>query len=161
MLLRLFGQDPQWPHHQQSSSLYLVLSLTLYPRQRTGAGKKGDVIKIKTSFNSSAVDATFTQKAMLEQRLLAGRQHNMLLQGFNICWETCDGTKNSPGLGGIIPAEAPRQHRSDFRSKRCVSNGGANLNGDGRPAGRTGLNSYFSHHLIILLSTKKLKPEKT
>lgn len=127
--------------------------------QHTGGGtKKGGVIKITTTFNSRAADATFTQKAMLEQRrLFAGRQHNTLLQGFNICWETCDGTKNSPGLDAIIAAEAACHRGSDYRSKRCVSNRGVNLNGDGRPAGRTGLNSYF----IILLSTNKLKPVKT
>lgn len=89
--------------------------------------------------------------------LLAGRQHNALLQGFTLCWEACDGAKNSQGLGGIVAAEAARHCRSDFRSKRCVSHGGANLNGDGRPAGRTGLNLYC----IVLFASNKLNPEKT
>lgn len=91
---------------------------------------------------------------MLEQR---GLQHDPLLQGCALGWEAGDGTKNSPGLGGIVPAEAARYCRADFRSRRCVSKGGANRNGDGRPAGRTGLNFYVT----LLLASNKLKPEKT
>lgn len=100
----------------------------------------------------------FTQKAMLKPcRSFARGQHNMLLQGFNSCQETCDSTKNSPESGGIIPAGAACCYRSASRSKRCVSHEESSLTGDGRPAGRTGLNSNF----IILFFTNKLKPEKT
>lgn len=100
----------------------------------------------------------FTKKAMLKPcRSFARCQHNMLLQGFNSYHKTCDGTKNSPEFGGIIFAGAARHYRSAFRSKRCVSQGISSLNEDGRPAGRTGLNSNF----IILFPINKLKPEKT
>lgn len=99
----------------------------------------------------------FTQKAMLKPcRSFARCQHSMLLQGFNSCQETCNGTKNSPESGGIISAGDVHRYRSAFRSKRCVSHGESSLNEDGRPAGRTGLNSNF-----IIFFPLPTKPEKT
>lgn len=120
-------------------------------------GKKRQCHKNKGGIQTSVQRIQhFTQKAMLKScRSFARCQHNMLLQGFNSCQETCDGTKNSPESGGIISAGAAHRYRSASRSKCCVW--GSSLNGDGRPAGRTGLNS----NLIILSSTNKLKPEKT
>lgn len=81
------------------------------------------------------------------------------VQGFNICWETHDGSKCSAGLSYTICAEAACHSAYDFRLKRCASNGGAKSNAVNRQARMSGLNLHFI--LVILFSTNKLKPEKT
>lgn len=83
----------------------------------------------------------FHKKPCWSSGLFARHQHKRLLQGFDICWETGDGRKNSAGLGGT---EAARHCESDFRWRRCVSDGGAKLSGDGRPAGRLLSSSHHS-----------------
>lgn len=115
--------------------------------QHTGGEKKGGVIKIKTFPQPRQ---HFHRNPCRSGRLFAGRQHKTLLRGVNISRETGDGRKSSAGLGGT---DAARRCGSGFGWRRRVSDGGAKLSGGGRPAGRTGPDSHFSHHLIILLST--------
>lgn len=99
-----------------------------------------------------------TKIMMSQGRLVDKRGHDAFIQGFSVC-ETYDGTKISLGLSYTTSTEAACHHRYDFRPKRCASNGGANLNGVGRRAGRTGLNLHLIP--VILFATNKLKPEKT
>lgn len=87
------------------------------------------------------------------------RGHKTSVQGLTICLETRQGMKNSLGLGHNISIGAACHYGYDLKSKRCASDGGANLNAVDRRAGRTGLNLHFI--LVILFSTNKLTPEKT
>ena len=88
---------------------------------------------------------------------LSGKGGNQTsLQGLAICLQH---TQNSQGLGCNVPAGAAYHYGYDVRFKRCVSNGGANLNAADKRAGGIGLNLHFIH--VILFSTNKLTPEKT
>lgn len=96
----------------------------------------------------------------LNQRGLSEkRRHKTSVQGYTICLVTCEGAKNSLGLGYSISAGAACHYGYDFRLKHCASNGGANINAADMRAARTGLNLHFI--LVILFSTNKLTPEKT
>ncbi|CAB1456183.1 unnamed protein product [Pleuronectes platessa] len=137
------GKDPSEGEQQQrEESMELRLCRT---------NQDGALFQHNTKgFNSS--------REVSENRcgLSGKRGHRTSLQGLAICLEH---TKNSPGFGCNVPAGAAYHYGYDVRFKRCVSNGGANLNAADKRAGGTGLNLHFI--LVFLLSTNKLTPEKT
>lgn len=124
---------------------------SMEPRQcRTNQGS----VQLQCNECSSNTKITLNRHGLSDKRGLKTFE-----QGFTVCCETRDGTKNSQGLCYTISTEGACQYGYDFRLKHCASHGGATLSAAGRRAGRTGLNLHFI--LVILFSTNKLKPEKT
>lgn len=123
----------------------------------TAQHQRGPSVELRQRHtNQDGVLSQKNKRIRLNQHGLSEKRGHKTL---TICLETRKGTKNSLGLGYNITTGAARHYGYDFRSKRCASIGGANLNAAGTRAARTGLNLHFI--LVILFSTNKLTPEKT